>query len=111
MPPLMPGMPPPGMGGGPPGGGMPGLPGQPPPPTGAPGPGQGMPIPGLDQMGQMGLTAIDRLMHREPNGQTSMMQVKEALKLSGQLIAAVLPLIQQWDPKLSKDLHVIGRQI
>lgn len=97
MPP-MPMPPPPPMGGMPPGGAPPGAPG-----GGAP--------PGLNPLAQMGLSAMDRLTNREPSGKAGLEQVKQALTLAQQLISAVLPMVDQWDPQVSKNLHVIGRQI
>lgn len=105
----MPTMPPPGMppidpsslaGGGMPGGG-PGMPPPSPPPPGGP----------LGAQTSMGLAALDKLQNKQPSGEAHLQQVRKALDLAQQLISAVLPSVAQWEPKVAKDLHVIGRQI
>lgn len=80
------------------GGGMPGA-------MGMPGGG------GENPMVEMGMSALDGLTNRQPNPTVAMQKVEEALKLAHKLVMAALPQINQWSPKLAKDLHTIGRQI
>lgn len=101
MPPMpMPGGMPPGMPpmGAP--GGMPGMPG-----------GGGMPPMPDDPTQQMGMVALDRLMNKPPSGQIRMQRVIQALQMASKLVAAVLPEVAETQPKTSKNLHIIGRQI
>jgi len=92
MPGLDPGM----MGGAPPpGGGMgPGLPG-------------GQPDPSMD----LALSAMSGLSPKSPNPTQALQQVDKALDMAHQLITQSLTQVGQWNPKLSKDLHTIARQL
>lgn len=65
----------------------------------------------MDATAQMALSALDKLAPREPSGQLSLERVGKALDLAQKLIVAALPQISQWNARLAKDLHVIGRQL
>lgn len=83
-------------------------PAMPTPPTpGAPG------VPGapVDSTAQMALSALDKLAPRDASGQLSLERVGKALDLAQRLIVSALPQISQWNAKMAKDLHVIGRQL
>lgn len=86
------------MGGGPPGmgGGMPG----------------GMPMPQPPSPAdQLGLAALDGLSPKSPNPTAAMQQVEKALDMAHQLIMTSLTQVSQQNPKVSKDLHTIARQL
>lgn len=87
---------------------------------GAPGgmPGPGMPGPGMpgdvqsNPLFQMGMAALNGAAPgNQSNETTAMQKVEQALDLAHKLVMNALPLVGQWNPKLSKDLHTIGRQI
>lgn len=65
----------------------------------------------LGDVGMQGLSSLDRLANKDPNGRLALEQVKKALNLAQQLIGAALPHITQMNPQVAKDLHVIGRQV
>lgn len=83
------------------------------PPAGMPPMGGGMPgMGGPQDPGQeMALSAMDQLNPKSANPTQALTKVEEALKMAHQLIMAVFPQISQWNPKLARDLHTIGRQI
>lgn len=83
-------------------------------PPGAPPMGGGMPGmggPGGDPQQDMALSALDQLNPKSANPTQALTQVEGALKMAHQLIMAAFPQISQWNPKLARDLHTIGRQI
>ncbi len=101
FPPIPPDSPGPMGGMSPPSGAMPipGMPGTPPGP------------PGLDQTALIALSALDQLAPREASGAAALDRVKKALELAQKLIVTSLPQVSQWNAKMAKDLHVIGRQL
>lgn len=96
---------PPGAGGGAPGGLPPEM------MAGLLGGGGGPGGPPTDPTAQMGLAALDRLTTQEKSGELSLDRVKQALELAQKLIVASLPMVSQWNAKMAKELHVIGRQV
>ncbi len=82
---------------------------------GGPGAAPGASAPGVDprllRIQALGLSALDRVLQRDPSGELALEQIRRALELSQTLLAAVLPMVTAWNPKVAKDLHVIGRQI
>lgn len=89
-------------GAGPMGGGMP--PGMPPG-------GPNLPGIGTDPQSQGALAALDQMSPKSPNPTQALQKVEEALKLAHQLIMSVFSQVSQWNPKVAKDLHTIGRQL
>ena len=97
--------------GGGPGGGNPLAGGMPPvggPPGGAPPPPPPM---GLEALGQEGMDALNGLVNREPNGELGVERVRKALDMAHQLILACLPVVGTQNMDMSKQLHVLGRQL
>lgn len=92
--------------GGPPQGGMPMMGGGPP---GMPaGPAGGDP---LGQIGQEGMDALDGLVNGAPNGELRTERAREGLDVVHKIILALLPIVGAENMELSKQLHVIGRQV
>lgn len=85
--------------------GPPGLPGAP--------PGGTFPsaTPNMDPTARLALAALGRLSPMEPSGEVALSRVRQALELAQKLIVTALPHISQWNAKMAKDLHVIGRQL
>jgi hypothetical protein len=59
----------------------------------------------------MALSALDKMAPRAASGQLSLERVGKALDLAQRLIVSALPQVSQWNAKMAKDLHVIGRQL
>lgn len=59
-----------------------------------------------------GMAALNQM---NPGGDsaetTALTKVDEALELAHKLVMNCLPIVNQWDPKLAKDLHTVGRQL
>lgn len=79
-----------------------------PPTPGAPGaPFQGP----MDSTAQTALSALDQLAPRAASGELAMERIGKALDLAQRLIVSALPQVSQWNARMAKDLHVIGRQL
>ncbi len=72
-----------------------------------PGAGAGQNDPMLDAA----VSALGQLTPRSPNPTQALKQVEEALSLAHKLIMTALPQVNQWNPKVSRDLHGIGQRL
>src|SRR6266850_2564219 len=93
------------MGGMPPGGGGPGPGGMPPMGGGMPGMG------GPDPAASMSISAMDGLLPKSPNPTEALSKVDKALQIAHDLVMACLSNVGQWNPKLQKELHSIGKSL
>jgi len=75
------------------------------------GPGMGAPPMPDDPTAQMGLAALDRLTTKPAEGRLRLQRIVQALQLASKLIAAALPDVAETKPQVSKDLHIVGRQL
>lgn len=77
-----------------------------------PGMGMGVPPPmPADPTAQMGLAALDRLTTKPAEGRLRLQRIIQALQMASKLIAAALPDVAETKPQVSKDLHIVGRQL
>lgn len=85
----------------------------PPGPPGNPmqGPGVMTPGAGSNPMAGAALGSMDMLKPKSSNPGEAMAQVEKAMDMAHQLIMSSLSQISQWHPKLTKDLHELGRKI
>ena len=70
-------------------------------------------LPGIagDPASQMSMGAMGGLNPKSPNPTEAMQKVDEALQVSHDLVMMSLTQIQNWNPKLSRDLHAIGQKL
>jgi hypothetical protein len=67
---------------------------------------------GGEQPGSDGMAALQQMNPGgDANETTALTKVDEALELAHKLVMNCLPIINQWNPKLAKDLHTVGRQL
>lgn len=94
-------------------GGPGGAPGGPPMgmPAGPGGPPGGAPPLGVDQIGQEGMDALDGLVNTQPSGEQRLERVRNALDIAHKIILACLPIVGTENMDMSKQLHVLGRQL
>jgi len=77
------------------------------------GPQPSPPMPDVANNPMMGaaMGALDDLMPKSPNPTQAIAQVDQALKLAHELVMRVIPQVSQWNSKLAKEMHVIGKQL
>jgi hypothetical protein len=57
------------------------------------------------------MDALDQVTNSQPSGEMKVEKVDNALSMAHQLILAVLPLVGTQNMDLSKQLHILGRQL